>query len=92
MSITVNLCSEKKGELKNFLEKYFNHEVSIDEDVNTWIYVYKKPLEAIDIISAVIDNNHKYSITVGIDMGNSIYMVSPENHDGVIKDFYNLFY
>ena len=34
----------------------------MDSDVEQWIYVYNKPLEAIDMISTVIDNSDKHKM------------------------------
>ena len=60
MAILVNLWSKKQGEIRGFLEKYYEKKVNMDDDVEQWIYVYSKPLDAIDIISTLIDNNDKY--------------------------------
>lgn len=93
MSITVNLWSRKTGELRRFLKKYYGREIFVDEDAYNWIYVYNKPVEAVDIISAVIDNNDKYqiSIFIQIDEGN-IHPITVENHNDIIKGIFYLFY
>lgn len=93
MAITVNLWSRKNGEIKRFLEKYYEKEVVMDEDVDQWIYVYRKPVEAVDIISAVIDNNDKYQLMVCIEMDEgSIHPITVENHNDIIKGIFHLFY
>lgn len=93
MSISVNMWSNREGEIKKFLEKYYGKAVDIDNDVNQWIYVYNKPLEAVDIISALMDNNDKYKIAmcIQVDQGD-IHPVTIENHNDIIKGMFCLFY
>jgi len=93
MSLTVSLWSKKEGEIRKFLEEYYESEVFLDDDVDQWSYVYNKPLESVDIISALMDNNHKYDISIGIQVGEGeIYTVTEENHNDVIKGIFVLFY
>lgn len=93
MSVSVNLWTRKTGELKEFLERYYEKEVFIDDDVGRWIYVYNKPLEAVDLISAVIDNNDKYKISICIQVDDGdVHPVTSENHNDIIKGMFYLFY
>ena len=103
MSLTVNLWSRKNGELERFLESYYDGETGyeyIEEIEQTehieggeWSCVYKRPLEAVDMISAVMDNNDRYQILicVQIDEG-QMHIVTPENYNEVIRDLFLLFY
>lgn len=93
MAISVNLWSRKPGEIRRFLERYYDKQVVMDEDVDRWIYVYQKPLEAVDIISAVMDNNDRFEISVCIQVDEcDIHPVTSENHNDVIKGIFQLFY
>lgn len=102
MSLTVNLWSRKNGELEQFLESYYGdiHIDGIEEveqvdeiDGGEWSCVYDKPLEAVDMISAVMDNNDRYQILlcVQIDEG-QMHIVTQENYNEVIRDIFLLFY
>jgi len=93
MAISVNLWSHKLGEIKRFLEKYYEKDIIMDEDVDQWTYVYNKPLEAVDIISVVIDNSDKYQISmcIQVDEGD-IHPITAENHNDIIKSIFYLFY
>jgi hypothetical protein len=92
MSLTVNMWSWREGELKRFLESYYESEVSIADD-NGWICEYARPVEAVDIISAVIDNNDKYQIVLCIQIdGGQLFHVTPDNMNETIKDIFLLFY
>jgi hypothetical protein len=93
MNLTVNLWSRKKGELKRFLECYYEREVNLNGNDREWSHIYGKPVEAVDIISAVVDNNDKYQIAVSIQVNEGqMHMITPENHNDIIKDIFQLFY
>jgi hypothetical protein len=93
MSFVVSLCSRKSGEIGRFLKSYYEKNVNIDEDVEQWMYVYNKPMDAVDIISAVIDNNDRYEIDIYIqvDKGET-HSVTMENHNDIIKSIIYLYY
>lgn len=93
MKLTVNLWSRKKGEIKRFLESYYNSEVETEEDAVEWACVFGKPVEAVDMISAVMDNSDKYQfiIYIQIDEG-QLHPITVDNHNDVIKDIFHLFY
>lgn len=93
MTLLVSLWSRKSGELKRFLEKYYLKKIDMDEDVDKWIYVYRKPLEAVDLISAVTDNSDRYEIDIYIQLGEGeICHVTDENHNDIIKGIFQLFF
>lgn len=93
MAISVNLWSHKDGEIKSFLEKFYDKKIKMDEDVNQWIYVYNKPLEAVDLISAIMDNNDKYQISICIQVDEyDLHPITYENHNDVIKGMFYLYY
>jgi len=91
MEITVNLWSKKRGELKRFLDSYYCRRGSVSENVDRWICVYKKSVDAVDIISALTDNADKYQIGMFIQVnGGEIYPITAENHNDVIKSIFQL--
>ena len=93
MELTVNLWSRKAGEIKRFLDNYYDGEIEMEADTVEWACVYKKPVEAVDMISAVIDNNDKYQIVVCIQIDEGqLHHITADNHNDVIKDIFNLFY
>ena len=93
MKLSVNLWSRKTGELKRFLESYYSSKVELDENAGAWVCVYKKPLDAVDMISAVMDNLDKYQIVMCIQMNEGqLHHITLDNHNEVIKDIFNLFY
>ncbi len=93
MAITVNLWSDKAGEIKRFLEKYYEKDIKMDDDVEQLIYVYEKPLEAVDLISVVMDNKDKYRLSLCIQVdSHDIHPVTAENHNDIIKGMFCLYY
>lgn len=93
MSISVSLWSRKEGEIKRFLQRYYEKDVFLEEDVEKWIYVYNNPLDSVDIISAVVDNNHQYQISMCIQLNDGEpHIITEDNHNDIIKDIFELFY
>jgi hypothetical protein len=91
--LTVNLWSRKNGEIKRFLESYYEKEMQLDENAGEWIYTYNKPLEAVDMISAVIDNQDKYQIALCIQVDEGqLHHITVDNHNEIIKDIFLLYY
>ena len=58
MKTSINLFSEKSGEIKKFLELFYSQHLFIENE-----FYYQKefdsPIEMIDLISCFIDNNEK---------------------------------
>lgn len=88
MKPSVNLFSEKSGEIKRFLEIYYSSKIILNEDL-----IYKKefesPIDMIDIISCFIDNNNKFQINLWISIDKDVYIcVTDNNLNSLIKYFY----
>ena len=93
MSVMVNLKSTNEGILKNFLDSFFEKDSKIDNDVIEWINTYKEPLQAIDMITAVIDNIEKYDIQLMICMDRDYFVdVDQNNVNNIIKFMLYRFY
>lgn len=93
MAAIVSLWSSKTGEIKRFLDRYCEKDMHIGDDVKQWIHVYNNPLDAIDIISVVIENDEIYqlSLCIQVDSGD-LYRVTRENHNDIIKGLLYVFY
>jgi len=86
MPVTINLSSENASVLKRFLDSYFEKDSHIDDDVSAWMNVFNKPLEAIDLITSVIDNSDTFDIQLGICMDAGILVeVNHQNVNEIIK-------
>lgn len=93
MKLTVNMWSRKKGEINRFLKSYYSSDVEMEEEAGAWSCDYNKPLEAVDIISAVMDNNDRYQINLCIQVDEGqLHHITTDNHNNIVKDIFNLFY
>lgn len=93
MAITLSLWSAKKGEIRNFLEKFYDREVFLSEESGSWICVFDKPLEAVDIICAVMDNVETFNITVCVQLDHyDLCTVTCENYNDLVKGIFHLYY
>ncbi|MBQ6992785.1 MAG: hypothetical protein IJN50_07835 [Clostridia bacterium] len=85
MSISVNLYSTKKNEIKNFLGSYYNKNFPISDDLK-WEIKYDNPTQVADIIGVFIDNNDKYQINMWIQLDSNFYLnVNDNNVNKIIK-------
>ncbi len=91
--LTVNMWSRKQGEIKRFLQCYYGKQVGMDTAVKEWECVFSKPTEAVDMISALMDNSDKYQISMCIQVnGGQLHHITMENHNDIIKGIFQLFY
>ena len=82
---TLNLYCKDQNELSSFLERFYNKkfEKSIEN------ITFDNPIEMVDLISAIIDNNDKYNINAWINLDEDIFIkISNSNLDDIIKYLY----
>ena len=82
---TLNLYCKDQNELSSFLERFYNKkfEKSIEN------ITFDHPIEMVDLISAIIDNNDKYNISAWINLDEDIFIkISNSNLDDIIKYLY----
>ena len=82
---SLNLYSKDKNEISNFLERFYNKK--IDKSIEN--ISFENPLEMIDLISTLIDNNDQYNISAWINLDEDIFIkISNSNLDEIIKYLY----
>ena len=82
---TLNLYCKDQNELSSFLERFYNKkfEKSIEN------ITFDNPIEMVDLISVIIDNNDKYNISAWINLYEDIFIkISNSNLDDIIKYLY----
>ena len=82
---TLNLYCKDQNELSSFLERFYNKkfEKSIEN------ITFDNPIEMVDLISAIIDNNDKYNISAWINLDEDIFIkISNSNLNDIIKYLY----
>ena len=88
MKSSINLFSEKNGEIKKFLELYYSKKIILE---NNLLYKeeFENPINMIEIISCFIDNNDKFEVTLWISIDKDVYIyVNDNNLNSLIKYFY----
>ncbi len=88
MYTIVNLYSNKKGEILNFLNKFYDKNIEIQNDLK-WENKYTNPIEIAEIIGTFIDNNDKYQINMWISIDEGTFInVTNNNVNSIIKYLY----
>lgn len=87
----VNLYSKNKGELNNFLSKFYNNNLKITDD-NSWEKNFNNPVEIAELVGAYIDNNDNYNISMWICLDEGVLIkITNKNADDIIKYLYERF-
>jgi hypothetical protein len=82
---TLNLYCKDQNELSTFLERFYNKKIEKSIENIT----FDNPIEMIDLISAIIDNNDKYNISAWINLDEDIFIkISNSNLNDIIKYLY----
>lgn len=81
----ISLFCEDENLLSSFLSKYYNKNFKKTmEDIS-----FDNPIELVDLISIVIDNNDKYPISAWINLDEDIYIkITNSNINEIIKYLY----
>ena len=91
MVAVVNLYSKNKGELNNFLSKFYNNNLKITDD-NSWEKDFNNPVEIAELVGAYIDNNDNYNISMWICLDEGVLIkITNKNADDIIKYLYERF-
>lgn len=82
---TLNLYCKDQNELSTFLERFYNKKIEKSIENIT----FDNPIEMIDLISAIIDNNDRYNISAWINLDEDIFIkISNSNLNDIIKYLY----
>ncbi|MBD9158235.1 MAG: hypothetical protein EGQ16_00040 [Clostridiales bacterium] len=91
MFATVNLYSTKKGELNDFLSRFYNTDLEIYNNLN-WEKKYTNPIELAEIIGVYIDNSDLYNLKMLICIDKNLFItITEDNANDIIKYLYERF-
>ena len=91
MFATVNLYSTKKGELNDFLSRFYNTDLEIYNNFN-WEKKYTNPIELAEIIGVYIDNSDLYNLKMLICIDKNLFItITEDNANDIIKYLYERF-
>lgn len=86
MAVTINLISESGSTINTFLNKYFEKDMMTDDETYEWSYTLQNPLDAINLISSIMDNNLSENITPWISFDENVFVkVKNDNYNDIIK-------
>lgn len=87
-NIVVTLLSEKPSEISRFLKKYYEKDIIIEEGAFKWSCFYDRPLDTINIISTLIDNNDSYKIDAILTLNRlGSIKITDDNLNEIIRMF-----
>ncbi len=89
MKAIVKLYSDKNGEILRFLNRFeVNHLQSLQDDL-LWQKEYDNPIEMVDLISALTENQEDYKINMWVSLDKDLLInITPNNADDVIRYLY----
>lgn len=88
MKTIVNLYSDKKGEISNFLHDFYGKNVYLKNDLK-WEKSFENPIEMADILGAFIDNSDIYKINMWVSLDEDAFInVTENNVDKLIRYLY----
>lgn len=91
MFAIVNLYSETKGELNNFLSRFYNTNLDIVDDLK-WEKKYANPIELAEIVGVFIDNFDEFNIKMWISLDKDVFInINKKNGDSIIRYLYERF-
>lgn len=85
MSAIVDIYSEKPNEIKNFIDKFYEDDITVENDLQYEI-IFDNPVVVSDIISAFVDNNDKFKINMWLSLDKDVFInVTEHNVDKIIR-------
>lgn len=89
----INLYSTISGEIKKFLNYFYSEKENIEMSQDLfWETEYENPIDMIELVSCVIDNNDKFKINTWISLDTGVFInVTEDNLDNIIKYIYDRF-
>ncbi|MCI9246398.1 MAG: hypothetical protein HFJ30_04660 [Clostridia bacterium] len=89
MNATIRLYSNEEGEITSFLSRFFqNKEIAIEDEL-LWQKEYANPLEMVDMMGALIENQEDYKINMWISLDQDLFInITKSSIDSVIRYLY----
>lgn len=88
MLASIRLQSKKIGEINNFLSKFYNTDLEINDKLK-WEKTYENPIEMTEIIGIYADNQENFDIRMWISLDKDIFVkISNKNANDIIKYLY----
>lgn len=79
MEITVTFKAKKAGEIKRFVDEYYERDFGVMPESTQLTFVFHRPLEAHDMVSVFVDNSCDFDMQLWVDMEGLNVHVTTEN-------------
>ncbi len=81
----VNLFSESTKSLEKFLNLFYSKKIKLNKEL-AYEESFENPIEMIELISTIIDNNDKFDIGIWISIDKNLFInVTESNLDKIIR-------
>lgn len=89
MKAIIRLYSDKEGEIPSFLARFFeNHQPTMPNEL-LWQKEYENPLEMVDMMGALIENQEDYKINMWISLDQDLFInITKSSINEVIRYLY----
>ena len=85
INYSVNLFSESSKDLENFLNFFYKNNIKLNQKLS-YEEFFENPIDMIELISTIIDNNDKFNIGIWISIDKDIFINITENNlDKIIR-------
>ena len=91
MEVIIDLYSINENDIRDFLTKFYEKDITLDNP-KQWGTKFSNPLESIELLGTLIDNNNKYNINMWISFDKHVYInVTEYNVNKIIRYIYERF-
>ena len=88
MGVIVSLYSSKKGEINNFLSKFYEKNLNINDSLKCE-QTFANPIDSVNIIGTFIDNKENFDINMWVSLDTGFFInVTDFNSDKIIRYLY----
>lgn len=87
MAINISLVSEEYNAINQFISNFSDNKITVDQDTYEWDYTLTNNLEAIDLVSSLMDNTELYSsITLWVSFDPNLFIkIKEDNYENIIQ-------
>lgn len=91
MISSVNLFSNKKGEINKFLSSFYQTDMGMSDSLR-WEKEYQNPIEISDIIGIYVDNIDSFSLSMIVSFDKDVFInITEKNANGIIRYLFERF-
>lgn len=89
MNAIIRLYSDENGEILSFLSRFFeNKQITLENEL-VWQKEYENPLEMVDMMGALIENQEDFKINMWISLDQDLFInITKSSINDVIRYLY----